>query len=88
MSNKTELESLHNQQVECARLNSTADVCPVGKTRYVAVNNFIMKRLDNGKLVFHNPMESSYAKPSLVVRGGTLTACDKNTLPTALFDTT
>ena len=54
----------------------------------VVVNNSIMKRLDNGKLIRHNPMESSFAKPSLIVRGGTLTASDKNALPKALFDTT
>ena len=45
------MAALKEARSECAKLNSTAIKCTNGRDRFVIINERIMKRLDDGKLV-------------------------------------
>ena len=47
----TDMAALKEARSECAKLNSTAIKCTNGRDRFVIINERIMKRLDDGKLV-------------------------------------
>ena len=45
------MAALKEARSDCAKLNSTAIKCTNGRDRFVIINERIMKRLDDGKLV-------------------------------------
>lgn len=64
--NSAEMTVLKETRSECAKLNSTATKLANGRARFVVINDRIMKRLDDGKLVRFTRDLSSAAVPTAV----------------------